>query len=427
MLRAPRGLWRGKRRISVKPTARGWQAIFFAALSLATALLVGTTQIYQLAYALAGLLLAALLLGLFLSRGLRYARRIPGEERLTVGRPSHVKLVLSNASRTRSPGITVVDHLPHRRLFEMPPVEGSGTRESREPVLFERRGLYRLGPAEITTADPFGFLRFVRRFRVPEEVVVYPEVFELLELPLKGRREETGARGSFTQQGDEFSGLREYRRGDDRRHIHWKSVARTGELVVREFTHDAPQRHAVVLDLHRPDIGANEAEVEDAVSAAGSALLYLAREGLQFRLLTTGKGSGATAFGADEADYWRAMDLLATARTDGDAKLGDLLDEKLREEREELGEGVVLVSRAHLDGLVQSVRKLRSAGLSVLVLALAAHTYQPRGATLGREAAFSGHVRRLELAGADVRVVRRPGGVSALAGVQRPANARGEA
>ena len=86
-----------------------------------------------------------------------------------------------------------------------------------------------------------------------------------------------------------------------------------------------------------------------------------------------------------------------------------------------------MISRSHLDGLVQSVQKLRAAGLSVIVLALAAHTYQSRGATLGREAAFSGHVRRLELAGADVRVVRRPGGVSALAGMQRPANVRGEA
>ncbi len=424
VLRRPRA---SGRRVFVRPTARGWQAIFFGGLSLIAALLVGTTQIYQLAYALAGLLLAAFVLGLFFSRGLEYARRIPEGERPTVGRSSHVELMVSNASRTRSPNVEVVDHFPERRPFRGPPVAGSETRKIREPVLFAKRGFYELGPAEIRTTDPFGLLRFVRRFGARTEVTVYPEVFELAGFPLRGRKGDIGTRGSFAQRGDEFSGLREYRRGDDRRHIDWKSVARTGELVVKEFAQESPQRHAVVLDLYRPGIGATEAEVEDAVSAAGSVLYHLAREGLLFRLLCADKGRGATAFGADEAAYWRAMDLLAVARPDGDIELDDLLNEKLREGSagEELGEGVVLISRSLGDGLVESVERLRAAGLSVVVVALAAHTYRAVGVASGREGVFSGYVRRLELAGAEVRVVRRQGGVAALAGARRAANARG--
>jgi uncharacterized protein (DUF58 family) len=413
------------RRVSVRPTARGWQAIFFGGLSLIAALLVGTTQIYQLAYAFVGLLLAALVLGLFFSRGLRYTRRIPEGERPTVGRSSHVELMVSNASRTRSPNVEVVDHIPGRRLFRGLPVGGFETRKIRESVLFAKRGFYELGPAEIRTTDPFGLLRFVRRFGARTGVTVYPEVFELAGFPLRGKKGDAGTRGSFAQRGDQFSGLREYRRGDDRRHIHWKSVARTGELVVKEFAQESPQRHAVVLDLHRPGIGATEAEVEDAVSAAASVLQHLAREGLSFRLLCADKGRGATAFGADEAAYWRAMDLLAVARTDGDIELSDLLNEKLREGREELGEGVILISRSLGDGLVESVEKLQAAGLSAVVVALAAHTYRARGAASGREVVFSEYVRRLELAGANVRVVRHPGGVDALAGARRAVNTRG--
>ncbi len=409
----------------MRPTARGWQAIFFGGLALVAALLVGTTQIYQLAYALAGLLLAALVLGLFFSRGLEYARRIPEGERPTAGRSSHVDLVVSNASRTRSPNVEVVDHLPERRPFRGPPVAGFGTRKIRESMLFAKRGLYELGPAEIRTTDPFGLLRFVRRFEARTGVLVYPEVFELVGFPLRGRKGDAGTRGSFAQRGDEFSGLREYRRGDDRRHIDWKSVARTGELVVKEFAQEAPQRHAVVLDLYRPGIGSTEAEVEDAVSAAGSVLYHLVREGLPFRLLCADEGGSATTFGADEAAYWRAMDLLAVTRADGDVKPGEVLVQKLREEREELGEGVVLISRSLGDGLVESIEKLRAAGLLVAVVALATHTYRAGGAASGREAAFSESVRRLELAGAQVRVVRRPGGVAALAGTRRAANARG--
>ena len=415
------------RRVSVRPTARGWQAILFGGLSLVAALLVGTTQIYQLAYALAGLLLAALVLGLFFSRGLRYARRIPEGERPIVGCSSHVDLMVSNASRTRSPNVEVVDHLPERHPFRGLPVGGFETRKIQGPVFFAKRGLYELGPAEIRTTDPFGLLRFVRRFGTRTEVTVYPEVFELAGFPLRGKKGDAGTLGSFAQRGDEFSGLREYRRGDDLRHIHWKSVARTGELVVKEFAQESPQRHAVVLDLRRPGIGATEAEVEDAISAAGSVLYHLVREGMSFRLLCTDKGRGATAFGADEAAYWRAMDLLAVARADGDGEPGELLIEKLREgfAGEELGEGVVLISRSLGDGLAQSVEKLRAAGLSVFVVALAAHTYRPGGAASRREGVFSGYVRQLELAGAGVCVVRCTGGVAALAGARRVVNARG--
>jgi uncharacterized protein (DUF58 family) len=338
-----------------------------------------------------------------------------------------MELVVSNASRTRSPGVEIVDHLSERRLFQTSPVEGTGTRKIQEPVLFVRRGLYELGPAEIRTTDPFGLLRFTRRFGERTEIVVYPEVFELVGLPLRGRSRDMGTRGSFAQQGDEFSGLREYRRGDDRRHIHWKSVARTGELIVKEFAQSAPQRHTVVLDLHRRGIGAPEVEVEDAVSAAGSVLWHLAREGLPFRLLCTNKARGAIAFGADEATYWRAMDLLALVQADGDVEPGDFLDEKLRAEREELGEGVVLISRSLGDPLVRSVEKLRAAGFSVVIVALAAHTYRSGGASSRREVAFDEDVRRLRLAGAEVRVLSRPGGMAAFAGGQGAANTRGMA
>jgi hypothetical protein len=61
----------------------------------------------------------------------------------------------------------------------------------------------------------------------------------------------------------------------------------------------------------------------------------------------------------------------------------------------------------------------------VVVVALAAHTYRTGGVVSGREDVFSGYVRRLELAGVGVRVVRRTDGVAALAGTWSAVNTRG--
>lgn len=414
----------GPSRLSVWPTGRGWQAIFFGALSLLLAAMIGTTQIYQLAYAFLALFLASLALGYFSSRGLSYGRRLPSNERPTAGHESGVELLVSNASDARSPWAEILDRLPEPRRFAVDSVQGNATRKVRTTVAFPRRGIYELGSAEVRTSDPFGFLRFARRFTQRTEVVVYPRSYDLGGFPLGGRGVEPEAWGAFARQGDEFSTLREYRHGDERRHIHWKSVARTGELIVREFSASSPRRYAVVLDLHRAGLRVPEAEIEDAVSAAASVLAHLSDGNLPCRLLCADANRNATEFAAGETPFWDAMRLLATAKADGDAEPAAFLNET---SRDELGEGIVLATRTLNEDLVDATARLRAAGLSVVVVAVAVHTYRGTGGgrLAAREAAFSDVARRLELAGATVRAVRREGGVAALAEDGNAAGARG--
>ena len=174
----------------------------------------------------------------------------------------------------------------------------------------------------------------------------------------------------------------------------------------------------MALDLRREGLRTQENEIEDAVSVAASVLTHLAGEGLPFRLLDTGSSGADTGFGSDEDSYWEAMRHLATARADGVRHLG----ETVLGERGGLGEGVVLVSRTRDDELPHCIRKLREAGLSVIVVALATHTYRTPpgtgGAAQGREAEFLRSVGTLEAAGATVRVVSHPAGVAGLSGAR---------
>ncbi|HVD34654.1 MAG TPA: hypothetical protein VNB93_02875, partial [Rubrobacter sp.] len=107
-----------------------------------------------------------------------------------------------------------------------------------------------------------------------------------------------------------------------------------------------------------------------------------------------------------------------TARADGVRHLG----ETVLGERGGLGEGVILISRTRDDELPHCVRKLREQGLSVIVVALATHTYRmppvPGAAAQGREGEFLRRVGRLEAAGATVRVVSHPAGVAGLSGAR---------
>jgi uncharacterized protein (DUF58 family) len=402
---------RGASRLSVRPTARGWQALVAGAVTLLVARLIGTTQFHQLAYALLALMLASLILGVMGSRDLRYSRALPPGTRITAGSTSKLRLLLERP-RFGATKAGVVDRLPEPRSFEFP--EPRERNRIEVPITFSRRGIYELGPAEVSVADPFGLLRFARMFWERTEVVVYPQVYELRGFPLRGGNVEAGTRGSRGRRGEEFANLREYRRGDDRRHIHWKSLARTGELFVKEFSVQAPRRHTVALDLRREGIRTQDNEVEDAVSAAASVLTRLSRARLPFRLVCADGPCSTTAFGSDEASYWGAMRLLATARADGARRLG----QAVLAEGDRLGEGVVLVSRTRNEDLPACVRKLRSAGLPVTVIAVATHTYRTPpgtgGAAQSREVEFLRFVDRLEAAGAAVRVVSHPAGVAGL-------------
>jgi hypothetical protein len=169
----------------------------------------------------------------------------------------------------------------------------------------------------------------------------------------------------------------------------------------------------VALDLRREGIRILEAEVEDAVSVAASVLTHLRRERLPFRLVCADGAGAVTELGSGEASFWEAMRLLAMARADG----GRRLSEVVLAQKGGLGESVVLISRTRDDELPECVRKLRSAGVSVVVVALATHTY--RTMAQGRDAELMQRVDRLDAAGAAVRVVEHPEGVAGLSGARR--------
>ena len=102
--------------------------------------------------------------------------------------------------------------------------------------------------------------------------------------PPGGKEQPTAVRNRQMVQAsrrDSFRGLREYVAGDDLRLVHWRSSARTGELVVRQDEQPRPQATAVVLDLRRTAHAG--LSLERAVSVAASVVLAGRRAGQEVR------------------------------------------------------------------------------------------------------------------------------------------------
>jgi len=100
---------------------------------------------------------------------------------------------------------------------------------------------------------------------------------------------------------EEFIGLREYRPGDPLQRMHWKSFARTGTPIVKEFQDEFFERHALVLDTSTriENSGGEDAAFEEAIAVAASfvyaidtreCLLDLLFVGGEVRTYTGGRG-----------------------------------------------------------------------------------------------------------------------------------------
>lgn len=116
----------------------------------------------------------------------------------------------------------------------------------------ELRGKYIIKPVRINF---FGFLRFFyvqAEFGKESHIYVYPKIFKIkkIENLAKGYLPWFGVETIFAGgEEHEFFGLREYKRGDSLKRIHWLSVARKNKLIVREFQRCAFNQVTIVFML----------------------------------------------------------------------------------------------------------------------------------------------------------------------------------
>jgi uncharacterized protein (DUF58 family) len=154
----------------------------------------------------------------------------------------------------------------------------------------EVRGRYSLGPLTVDVSDPFALTKLRIGFDQRDDLVVTPEI-ERLEAgpasPFGGASGLSLARHLF-RTGEEFYTMRQYQEGDDLRRIHWPSVARSNQLMIRQDESTRRSTGVIFLDTREPAVGSSHTPCfEKCVSAAASIGALLSRYGFSIRLATS--------------------------------------------------------------------------------------------------------------------------------------------
>ncbi|MEM9079806.1 MAG: DUF58 domain-containing protein [Verrucomicrobiota bacterium] len=203
-------------------------------------------------------------------------------------------------------------------------VEGNATAKVQLRFTPTQRGLLRFSEMRVRLPDPFGlFQRCARVQAETDPLIVLPKRYPLGDLLHLGQsRLHLGGdiASNRTGQTGDFLHLRDYRPGDPIRSLDWKSWARTGTPVVREYEDSFFPRFGLILDTTGP-VGAI---FEEAVSVAASFVSALDTEESLIDLLFIRDQAYRVTAGRGVAKPIRLLEALASVQANGRDSLEDL-------------------------------------------------------------------------------------------------------
>ena len=395
-------LWSWVRYRSVRRlTPAGWLVLVSLTVAAVMSIDPESTVAYQAFTPLLFLMIAAVTFAFAFRARFTVGRRLPRFG--TVGRKVSYTIVLKNNGRSEQRDLWLLEDLADSRptfaewkamqlnderrlsfrigrrrrqnpfrvaVFQgtpVPPVSPGEEAEIAFELLPLRRGSLRFHGVILARPDPFGLFRALSRQRAFQSMLVLPRRYALPDVVLPGsaRYQEGGvALASSVGQSDEFVSLREYRRGDPLRHIHWRSWAKAGKPIVKEFEDEFFVRHALVLDTFSDD--PRSEAFEEAVSVAASFACTIPLQESLLDLLFVGTEAYCFTAGRGLAHSDQMLEILASVTPCLNRPFGTL--EPLVMNHASVVSGCICVLLGWDDDRRGFVRKLEQLEIPLLVL-----------------------------------------------------------
>ncbi|MBM7515554.1 DUF58 domain-containing protein [Nocardioides nitrophenolicus] len=261
-------------RRAVEPVTRTVTAAGWVVAVLALALLVSGPMLHWRELVVAGAFLGAVLLlavAFVIGRLPLLARLDLARDRVIVGERANGYLTVANPSGRRSRSLVVEFPVgAGRAAFELPGLAPGAEHEELFAVPTAHRAVLDVGPVTAVRSDPLGLLRRERHLSEMDTLYVHPKTLRVEGSAAGLVRDLEGRTVPKVSDNDvSFHALRGYVSGDDRRHIHWKSSAKTGTLMVRQFE-ETRRSHLLTMVSSRLEDYASDDQFELAISVAGS-------------------------------------------------------------------------------------------------------------------------------------------------------------
>jgi hypothetical protein len=252
-------------------TPIGWQSILLVAIGLPIGFIWSWPEFLMLGIASGIVTLIAIP---FLFGGKSYAVnfQLP-DDRIVAGEEIEARVEVQNTStHIELPGLLDIPIGETVAEIPIPLMRPSQIVDIAVPIPAQRRGVLDVGPISSIRTDLVGVLRRERRWVDVRKLYVHPRTVAIRSTTSGIIRDLEGLPTTNIVDSDiSFHAIRDYQPGDGQRHIHWKSTAKTGKLMVRQFEESRRSRIALMLASREDEYSTTDAdEFELAVSALAS-------------------------------------------------------------------------------------------------------------------------------------------------------------
>lgn len=354
------GHWRGRRF-----TSAGMLILIVVFSAAGLGMDTGRSMMYQIFSFLLPLLILAFLFSAFFRIQINIERQLP--RHAVVGRPLTYSIRLQNMTGRKQKGLFICenpeDPLPSFQTFmeEKEPGEEKRNRWDRtvkfhrwmwlisqntrarfreipvpellsdagEKIIVQtiplQRGFLRFSGVTITRPDPLGLCKSYHVTPNRQKILVLPKQYAIPDMDLKGARKYHAggiSMASSVGNSDEFLSLRPYRPGDPMKQIHWKSWAKTNELIIREYQDEFFVRHGLILDTFHQSRYC--AVFEEAVSIAASMVSKIRTGESLLDLMFVGTESFCFSSGRSMAGTGKILEILSCVQTCRDKEIESL-------------------------------------------------------------------------------------------------------
>jgi uncharacterized protein (DUF58 family) len=317
-----------------------------AIISFLTAQGTGIRLFFQLFYLLLALLVLSYLWAWSNLRGLRVERET-FTHRTQVGEEARERITVRNLWPLPKLWVELQDHsdLPNHGTGFVAYLPAHDRRRWSARTPCTMRGKFTLGPATLVSGDPFGIFRLERAVQGTSEVLVYPRTtplpgFTLPSAELPGGQDVKSRTFHVTPN---VATIRDYQPGDSFNRIHWRSTARTGQLMVKEFELDPTAEIYIVLDMQERvqqhiaptkttrsarqgrELRLAESTEEYGVQAAASIARQLLGQNRTVGLVSWGQHREVLPAERESRQLFKILEALAVLRAHGAQPLAEVL------------------------------------------------------------------------------------------------------
>ncbi len=331
--------------------ARAFGILALSALSFLAAQGTGIRLFFHLFYLLLALLALSYLWAWLNLRGLQVQREA-FTHRSQVGEQARERVTIRNLWPFPKLWLELQDHstMPQHSSGFVTYLPGNDRRRWVTRTACTMRGKFSLGPATLVSGDPFGIFRLERKVPGSSEVLVYPQTtalpgFSLPSAELPGGQDVKSRTYHVTPN---VASIREYQPGDSFNRIHWRSTARSGQLMVKEFELDPTAEIYLVLDMQervqqqlldeatpakraapgsRPvrELRIAESTEEYGVLAAASIARHMLEQNRTVGLVSWGQHREVLPAERESRQLFKMLEALAVLRAHGAQPLAEVL------------------------------------------------------------------------------------------------------